>query len=226
MPGQKRRKHKKRKKRSNSPNQTARELNQGTSSEKLRKRTKAIDKRFLHSTPEVYARPTSGGQDHSPPKVTDDGVQKYEKTLVSRLAIETLIKEGKLTPTAQPVLLRGSRAVNEAVGSHGINEGIGLWLWRDSRESLRRLLTSSREVPPEAVALTKGTWILEMRLPRGLDRKREKYVNAARAMTELDRKGYYDFRIEAKGGSQKARPPGVVRALRPPEPLDQFSICH
>jgi hypothetical protein len=184
--------------------QTARERDRATKSEKLRKRAKAIDKRFLHAAPDdAYARPTSGGQEHSPAKVSDDGVQKYEKTLVSRLAIETLIRKGKLPPAPQRFPRRGSRAVNVKVGAHCLDESVGLWLWRDSRESLRRLLTYSSPVSAEAAALTRGSWILEMPLPRGLDRKREKYVNAARAIAELDRKGYYDFRIEVKDGSQK-----------------------
>ena len=172
--------------------------------EKLRERTKAIDKRFLHgASDDAWARPTSGGQEHSPAKVSDDGVQIYEKTLVSRLAIETLMRKGDLPPTSQSVPRRVSRAGKVEVGAPCLNKRICLWLWRDSCESLRRLLTYSSPVPAEAAALARGLWILEMPLPRGLDRKREKYVDAARAIAELDRKGYYDFRIEVKGGSQK-----------------------
>lgn len=202
-----RRKHKK-KSGPKSALQKAREKAQATKAEKRRKRASAIDHRFLHSAPDdVYTRPTSGGQQHSPRKVTDDGVQKYEKSLVSRQAIETCIRKGQLKPNSQPVTRQSGGPAHLNSEPQRPNQPLCLWLWRDSRESLRRLLTFSDEVPEPAIGLAKGIWILELHLRRGIDRKREKYVNAARAIAELDRKGYYDFRIEVKGGSQKVPSP-------------------
>lgn len=207
MPGQKRRS---RKKPPRSPIQIAREWNRATKAEKLRKRTKAIDKRFLHSAPDdAYARPTSGGQEHSPHKVTDDGVQKYEKTLVSRQAINTLIRKGMLRPTSTPppqrkgqdlIAVIPRRALKPAkvtrVPALPANDRC-LCIWRDSRDHLHQLLTWSDVFPGNAIALAKGTWGLVERLPGGLDPCREEYMNRTRAMIELGRKGFHDWRLDA-----------------------------
>ena len=92
MPG---RKANKRKKRPKTVIQRATGSDRSASKDNIRERSRQFDHRLLYSvSDDACIRPASGGQEHSRPKITDDGVQKYEKTLVSRQAINTLISQG------------------------------------------------------------------------------------------------------------------------------------
>lgn len=94
---------KKRKKRSPAAIQRALENRRTTRAQKASRRAGLLDKPFDYNlSDEASARPTSGGQEHSPPKATDDGIQKYEKTLIYRQALKTLIDRGDLKPTSGP----------------------------------------------------------------------------------------------------------------------------
>ncbi|HUZ96765.1 MAG TPA: hypothetical protein VMU57_17820 [Edaphobacter sp.] len=185
-----------------------------------------LDNRFVYSASnDAFARPASGGQEHSPPKVTDDGIQKYEKTLVSRQAINTLIRMGVLRPTSMPARQQRKKDVAAVVPRRSLKpvKARGsptlpapkqyLCMWQDSRDNQHRLLTWSDNFPGAAVPLTTGRWVLEERIVGDLNvrMRNQEFDNRERAITELGKRGYYEFRISAAIGNSDMRKLGLER---------------
>lgn len=183
--------------------------------EPVREKHSALDENFeYHGLEDAFDRPTPGGQQHSPPKLTSDGGPRYGRTIFSVRATRLIQAKGvPPRPTAKTPQVPGAndhvmRAVGLPMPRALARSLTNVYVWRDHRTPHHQLLTRTNSIP--LTARSACIWMFVGRIPKITELEQRQDMDVKQVLIHLHTKGFHELlnsviQIPNIGGRKKRR---------------------